>query len=80
MIGAKNSYLKMYLPSGSQESPSAWKVRFLPFCFVSLYRYVCMRLIHVCVCARESAYRFIRGDVEIVEGCIRGRASTYSDV
>jgi len=38
--GAKNSYLKMYLPSGSQESPSAWKVRFLPFCFAA-----------VCMCA-----------------------------
>lgn len=44
VVGAKNSYLKMYLPSGSQESPSAWKVRFLPFCFVS-----------VCVCASTRA-------------------------
>lgn len=26
----KNSYLKMYLPSGSQGSPSAWKLRCLP--------------------------------------------------
>lgn len=51
VVGAKNSYLKMYLPSGSQESPSAWKVRFLPFCFcfcvyvrVRTRVYVCMRV------------------------------------
>jgi len=50
VVGAKNSYLKMYLPSGSQESPSAWKVRFLPFCFC-LRVYVHVRT-RVCVCMR----------------------------
>lgn len=49
VIGAKNSYLKMYLPSGSQESPSAWKVRFLPFCFVPMYTFVCMCVCPMCV-------------------------------
>lgn len=51
VVGAKNSYLKMYLPSGSQESPSAWKVRFLPFCFcfrvyarMRTYARVCVRV------------------------------------
>lgn len=78
LAGAKNSYLKMYLPSGSQESPSAWKVRFLPFCFVAVC--VCVRTrawvrACVCGCAAESAYRFIRGDVETVGGnAVRGYA------
>lgn len=77
VIGAKNSYLKMYLPSGSQESPSAWKVRFLPFCFVPMYTYMCVHVYVGCVCARESAYRFIRGDVETVEGDADTGASIY---
>lgn len=64
VVGAKNSYLKMYLPSGSQESPSAWKVRFLPFCFCSRVRARTRACAYVC----ESAYRFIRGDVETVGG------------
>lgn len=73
VVGAKNSYLKMYLPSGSQESPSAWKVRFLPFCFCFRVYVRACAYARVCVYVCESAYRFIRGDVEIVGGTqIRG--------
>lgn len=78
VVGAKNSYLKMYLPSGSQESPSAWKVRFLPFCFCFRVYVRACAYARVCVYVCESAYRFIRGDVEIVGGGRRyGEASIY---
>lgn len=54
--GAKNSYLKMYLPSGSQESPSAWKVRFLPFCFAACVHVRAFVHARVCVRVRLPLY------------------------
>lgn len=76
VVGAKNSYLKMYLPSGSQESPSAWKVRFLPFCFcfrvyarVRTHGYICVR-VRLPLYPRRCRNR---GGTQI-------RASTHSDL
>lgn len=76
MVGAKNSYLKMYLPSGSQESPSAWKVRFLPFCF-------CLRM---CARVRTRGYTYVRVRLPLYprrcrnRGGTQIRASTHSDL
>lgn len=82
MVGAKNSYLKMYLPSGSQESPSAWKVRFLPFCFCFCV-YVRVRTrVYVCMGVRLPLYPRRcrnRGGTQI-RGGRGGRASTHSDL